>query len=136
VSGRNDSCFAMTEDGSVFSWGWENEWGQLGNGTKEENELPKKVGGVLEGKVVVQLAASNCHVLALTKEGEIYTWGRNDNKQLGLELEDSIESVSVPTRIRSSQYDYEKIVAVACCRSGSAAISGNGEVIKYLSFVK
>jgi alpha-tubulin suppressor-like RCC1 family protein len=45
----------------------------LGTEPRKKMRCQKKLGRVLEGKVVVQLAASNCHVLALTKEGEIYT---------------------------------------------------------------
>jgi E3 ubiquitin-protein ligase HERC2 len=97
VSGRNDSCFAITEDGAVYSWGHSNKWGQLGHATKDINNIPKKVGGPLEGKFVIQLTASECHILALTKDGEIYGWGRNDKKQLF--MDNSTLSLSVPIHI-------------------------------------
>ncbi len=60
-------------DGGWFCILWKMNGDSLGKTKMDQNVLPKKVGRVLEGKVVVQLAASDCHVLVLTKEGEIYS---------------------------------------------------------------
>jgi alpha-tubulin suppressor-like RCC1 family protein len=70
------------EDGEVFSWG-RNNYGQLGNGTNKKSLIPVNVkdeAGNLTG--VTAIAAGCSHSIAL-KEGEVFSWGRNNNGQLG-----------------------------------------------------
>lgn len=81
----------LTDDGSVFAWGEASE-GQLGIGLEEEFEVgfvdqyiprssytfiptPKRVGGALEGKNVIQIACTGSHVCAITHEREVFAWG-------------------------------------------------------------
>ncbi|MET3290435.1 UNVERIFIED_CONTAM: uncharacterized protein YjdB/alpha-tubulin suppressor-like RCC1 family protein [Brevibacillus sp. OAP136] len=82
AAGKGHSL-AVTSDGKVYAWG-NNQYGQLGNlanGTKVLTpvEIP-----VFADKNVVQLAAGDGFSVALTASGDVYTWGRNDQGQLGL----------------------------------------------------
>ncbi len=77
------SC-ALTSDGLVACWG-SNDHGQLGNGNTSDSAVPVAVdnNGVLAGKTVTQISAGNQHTCALTSDGLVTCWGRNDFGQLG-----------------------------------------------------
>lgn len=63
-----------------YAWGW-NKWGQLGIGTQGDVCVPTEVEGLQEP--ISLLACGWRHTLALTAAGEVYSWGRNCNGQLG-----------------------------------------------------
>ncbi|XP_035715246.1 ultraviolet-B receptor UVR8 [Folsomia candida] len=71
---------ALSDDGSVYSWG-ANDKGQLGEGSKiENNPTPKRI--LLVAKVT-KISCGKHHTLAMTERGEIYAWGSNHHGQLG-----------------------------------------------------
>jgi alpha-tubulin suppressor-like RCC1 family protein len=86
-NGTGDSYYAIDANGRVFAWGY-NGYGQLGNGNTTNATTPVQTGsGVWSGKVITKLAVGNqdqTHVAAIDSTGQLYTWGRNDQGQLGL----------------------------------------------------
>ena len=74
--GENHSG-AITEDGSLWMWGW-NIKGQLGDGTTEEKHTPVKV---MENVKMISLGGY--YSGAITKDGSLWMWGSNDRGQLG-----------------------------------------------------
>ena len=73
-----------TADGSVFTWGEGGE-GKLGLGDEDYDVLvPTLVRGELQNKAVVQVAAGDQHSMCVTGDGLVYTWGDNDQCQLGV----------------------------------------------------
>ena len=74
--------FAVNDQGSVYSWGW-NAGHQLGRGGRRDSPLPACVGD-LEGEDVVALAGGRVHSLALTSKGGLWVWGSGKNGRLGL----------------------------------------------------
>lgn len=71
--------------GKIYTWGW-NIYGQLGSGvTSTNNPLPGEVyaGGVLLDKEIVSISGGQYHSLVIDSSGRVYSWGRNDNGQLG-----------------------------------------------------
>jgi alpha-tubulin suppressor-like RCC1 family protein len=58
------------------------EFGRLGHGTTSSVPSPKAV-DLLEGVMCVQVAAGSHHALALTADGRIFAWGKNECGQLG-----------------------------------------------------
>ena len=62
----------LCSDGSVAAWG-SNNGGELGNNSTTESNVPVAVNtsGVLAGKTVVAIAASNGHNLALCSDGTL-----------------------------------------------------------------
>ncbi|PNW71586.1 hypothetical protein CHLRE_16g660390v5 [Chlamydomonas reinhardtii] len=54
--------------------------GQLGRGG---NTQPGPVGGPLQGKFAVQAIVGRYHTMAVTEDGELWSWGLNDWGQLG-----------------------------------------------------
>jgi alpha-tubulin suppressor-like RCC1 family protein len=77
-------CMALTSEGRVYAWG-SNFYNQLGDGTSSNRGAPVAVNssGVLSGKTVVAINNGRFHSLALTSDGRLYAWGRNEEGQLG-----------------------------------------------------
>ena len=79
---------ALTDDGSVWTWGYGGKkgmfnWmysqdvGALGHGDKEPSFVPKKVSFFEENGIEVQqVEAGLFHCNVLTKDNKLYTWGR------------------------------------------------------------
>ena len=84
VAAGASHSLALCADGTVVTWG-SNAFGQLGNGTSTNSNVPVAVTptGMLAGKTVVALAAGGTHSLALCSNGILLTWGGNDYGQLG-----------------------------------------------------
>ena len=84
ISAGNLHAAALTSEGKVYCWGY-NGVGQLGDGTPHQRLEPVAVdtSGVLAGKTVIAIAAANSYTVALTSEGKLYGWGRNDGGELG-----------------------------------------------------
>ncbi|MER5183161.1 Ig-like domain repeat protein [Streptomyces sp. NPDC002896] len=77
----DDHILALTSTGQVLAWGY-NDWGQLGNGTTEESNVPVPV-DLPDGTTVTAIGAGAGHSLALTSTGQVLAWGDNDLGQLG-----------------------------------------------------
>ncbi|KYN05211.1 RCC1 and BTB domain-containing protein 1 [Cyphomyrmex costatus] len=72
----------IMDNGNVYSWG-SNKYGQLGVGDERDRQMPCQLNS-LKGIVIVKVACGYAHTLALTDEGNLYTWGLNTNGQLGI----------------------------------------------------
>lgn len=74
---------ALTHDGEVFAWGY-NNCGQIGSGSTANQPTPKKVGSCLLGKTAVGISCGQSSSMALLSNGEVYSWGYNGNGHLGI----------------------------------------------------
>uniref|UniRef100_A0A3Q2DP84 HECT and RLD domain containing E3 ubiquitin protein ligase 3 n=1 Tax=Cyprinodon variegatus TaxID=28743 RepID=A0A3Q2DP84_CYPVA len=80
--GRTHSM-AINEQGQVFTWG-AGEGGQLGLGTTEAVvRIPRLVKRLCDHSIS-QVMCGNQHCIALSRDGQLFTWGQNTNGQLGL----------------------------------------------------
>jgi alpha-tubulin suppressor-like RCC1 family protein len=72
VSANSHAVYALLEDGTVWSWGY-NNGGQLGSGKKEEkgHPLPDRIPS-LSGMVAI---ASSSGGSAVAQDGSVVTWG-------------------------------------------------------------
>jgi uncharacterized repeat protein (TIGR02543 family) len=84
IAGGNNHSYALTSDGLVYAWG-ANNYGQLGNNGTASSPVPVPVytNGVLAGKRIIAIASGESHALALSADGKLFTWGWNNNLQLG-----------------------------------------------------
>jgi len=65
----------VTADGDVYTWG-DGFCGQLGHGDKRPQLSPKQVeSGGLDDEVVATICCGSRHTIAITEDGEAYTWG-------------------------------------------------------------
>ena len=71
----------LTDDGEVLSCGL-GEYGRTGTGVSSDCLEPSPLDS-LESEDVVQIAVGFEHSLALTAKGDIFSWGRNQQGQLG-----------------------------------------------------
>jgi alpha-tubulin suppressor-like RCC1 family protein len=80
--GSNPTCPGST---TVITWGL-SESGDLGIGPAANGTSYASAQDVttLDCQNVVQLAAANSHMVALTASGDVYVWGGNANAALGL----------------------------------------------------
>src|SRR5690554_841380 len=75
-----DHSIALLSDNTVVTWG-RNEYGQLGDGDAPgSSNTPVAVTGLANTTAVY---AGQYHNLALTADGAVWAWGRNDGGQLG-----------------------------------------------------
>lgn len=55
---------------------------KLGHPTEDHIRTPELV-EALKDKQVISVSVGISHCLALTKEGEVWGWGKNENRQIG-----------------------------------------------------
>uniref|UniRef100_A0A8C3XC49 HECT and RLD domain containing E3 ubiquitin protein ligase family member 6 n=1 Tax=Catagonus wagneri TaxID=51154 RepID=A0A8C3XC49_9CETA len=97
VSCGKEHSLAVCHKGRVFAWGAGSD-GQLGTGEfKEINFIPKKI--TLTGVKIIQVSCGHYHSLALSEDGQVFSWGKNSHGQLGLGKE--FPSQANPQRVRS-----------------------------------
>ena len=80
VAVGQDHCLALTNLGSVFSWGIATK-GRLGLGQHvvDPQLHPTLVSGSLAGKPVTSVAAGHNFSYAVSEPGTLYSWGCNDS---------------------------------------------------------
>lgn len=84
VACGQDHSLAVCASGHVFSWGAAEE-GRLGMVPNPHcNDLRPRRVPIPLSIPVIQVACGNAHSLALTKGGDVLSWGSNSHGQLGL----------------------------------------------------
>ncbi|XP_017887257.1 E3 ubiquitin-protein ligase HERC2 [Ceratina calcarata] len=72
---------ALTRSGAIYTWG-KGDYHRLGHGTDDHVRRPRKV-AALQGKKIISIATGSLHCVACSDKGEVFTWGDNDEGQLG-----------------------------------------------------
>ena len=81
VSAGTSHSIALTADGSVWSWGG-GRGGRLGHGDQQDQLLPKKI-EAFAGRRVVAVSAGGHHSIAVSADGDVFTWGKGEDGCLG-----------------------------------------------------
>lgn len=105
----------------LYSWGW-GDFGRLGHGDCHDVFLPEPVSSLC-GRVVRSVACGDTHTLVVTGDGELYSFGRNQNGQLGLESRDD---ALAPQRVKALQD--QEVISISCGAEHSLAATATGEV--------
>jgi alpha-tubulin suppressor-like RCC1 family protein len=81
------SVYGITTDGAAYAWG-DNSEGQLGHDDLVSRSSPVAIAALSGLKFKKFLAtpgrSTGAYVFALTEDGVVYSWGKNDDLQLGL----------------------------------------------------
>ncbi|OXA47091.1 RCC1-like G exchanging factor-like protein [Folsomia candida] len=77
ISSRFDVSICVTQSGRVFTCGTNNK-GQLGRGKDNKFWDFQQVGGDLQGECVKKVVTSGSSVIALTENGQLFSWGCNE----------------------------------------------------------
>jgi len=111
----------LTRSGYVFTWG-KGDYHRLGHGSDDHVRRPRKV-AALQGRKVISIATGSLHCVACTDAGEVFTWGDNDEGQLG---DGTTNAIQRPRLVASLQN--RKINRVACGSAHTLAWSTNEPV--------
>eukprot|EP01114_Cavostelium_apophysatum_P021612 TRINITY_DN7595_c0_g1_i10.p1 TRINITY_DN7595_c0_g1~~TRINITY_DN7595_c0_g1_i10.p1 ORF type:complete len:485 (-),score=104.23 TRINITY_DN7595_c0_g1_i10:1143-2597(-) len=114
----------ITEMREVFSMG-KGQSGALGHGdTKKHRKEPTRIES-LNGKEIIYAACGRSHTLVLSATGEIYSFGRGTEGQLG--LSDNYDRL-VPFKIQSLK---SNIRFISCGGNSSACLTQNLELFTW-----
>jgi alpha-tubulin suppressor-like RCC1 family protein len=77
----NGQTVAILKDESVWAWG-DNQRGQLGDGTTVNSDLPVRV-HIPAGLIFVKVSSGGYSSFGIDSTGRLWSWGGNNNGQLG-----------------------------------------------------
>lgn len=106
---------ALTNEGVVYTMG-SAVHGQLGN-PKAKDKSITVVEGNLKEEFIREIASGSYHVAVLTTGGNVYTWGKGENGQLGL---GDVEDRNTPTSVESLKERH--VESIACGSNTTAAV--------------
>uniref|UniRef100_A0A8C8S456 HECT and RLD domain containing E3 ubiquitin protein ligase family member 6 n=1 Tax=Pelusios castaneus TaxID=367368 RepID=A0A8C8S456_9SAUR len=116
----------LAKDGSVFSWG-QNKYGQLGLGKECPSQASPQRVTSLHGIPLAQIAAGGMHSFALSLSGIVYGWGRNNARQLGLNL--SKEQIFKPYSVTALKAI--GVIYISCGDEHTAVLTQDGSVFTF-----
>jgi alpha-tubulin suppressor-like RCC1 family protein len=125
ISAGGFHALALCSDGTLASWGW-NDAGQLGNNTTANSLVPVAVNrsGVLAGKTIIEISASDNHSLVLCSDGTLAAWGANYSGQLG---DNSTTNRRLPVAVnRAGLLAGKTVTRISTARSHSLALCSDG----------
>ena len=123
ISAGNAHVIALKSDGTVWAWGL-NSNGQLGIGGVSNVYEPTNIKD-LNGKNVIAIHAGEYHSIALTSDGDVYTWGANEHGQLG--LNDASVFVAKPTKVNN----LPEVVSISAGKEHTMLLDADGYVYSF-----
>lgn len=120
VSAGYDFTAAVTTDGSLYTWG-SNKFGQLGNGTREDSNVPVKIMDNIKS-----VSVNGCNMIALSNDGDVYTFEQTGEQISSNDVVVSVEfDGTVPVKVM------DNAVAVSCGDGHYAAVDKNGKLFMW-----
>jgi alpha-tubulin suppressor-like RCC1 family protein len=109
---------ALKADGTVWTWG-RNDWGQIGNGTvRVLHPAPVQVPGLTQ---VTAIAAGSYYILAARADGTVWSWGGNNEGQLG---DGTTETRTMPVQVQN----LTQVFALSASGNHAVALKQDGTV--------
>ncbi|MEU9738271.1 Ig-like domain repeat protein [Micromonospora chersina] len=124
IAGGLNHTLALTSTGTVLAWGY-NIYGQLGNGTNTDSNVPVEV-DLPEGQIATAIAAGGDDSFAFTSSGALLAWGENSYGQLG---NGTRTSSNVPVDVDLPEGT--TVTAVAAGITHSLALTSTGTVLAW-----
>ncbi|KAF9352831.1 hypothetical protein BGX26_009368 [Mortierella sp. AD094] len=125
--------FAIDKNGRAFAWGL-NTYGQCGNDDPNKDNIPTVAPiTAMKSYTCADIQGGEHHTIALTKDGQLYGFGRSDSHQLGLgytELPGSEDATSHKKAIRRPTLipGLPTIEAISVGGNHTLALSTDGDV--------
>ncbi|MGO3702061.1 MAG: RCC1 domain-containing protein [Candidatus Saccharimonadales bacterium] len=117
---------ALDATGYTYAWGY-NAQGQVGNNTTTSRNTYANISfqGALTGKTIVKVAAGYYHSMAIDSDGNTYSWGMNNNGQVG---NNSTTNTPTPVAVTSANTPMQgkRIVGISAGYYNSMALSDDG----------
>ena len=135
VSLGYDHSSAITSEGRIFTWG-DNGSGRLGDGTNIDRNTPTEITNqfnLSDGEIIIHVSLGYNHSSAITSEGRLFLWGRNDRGQLGngVTLLFGINSTPIDITSQFNLNDGEIIIQVSLGYAFSSAITSEGRIFTW-----
>ncbi len=139
VSGGEEFSLALLADGTVLSWGRDDR-GQLGQGIVWDAAVPSGdrirpapavvPSSSFDGEGIVAISAGLGHSLAVTTSGAIWSWGRNNDGQLG---DGSTADSNIPARVDTAAIAAagQSVVGVTAGSFHSLALTAAGTLYSW-----
>ncbi|KAF4130760.1 Regulator of chromosome condensation (RCC1) repeat [Phytophthora infestans] len=130
VACGREHTLALTSKGRVFAFG-AGFGGRLGNGSETDEELPFLVEG-LEEYSIAAIAAGECHSCALSRDGEVLTWGFGSSGALGHGTRDNcliptlVDGPWTNPNVETLIHDISVVASVACGSYHTLAATNDG----------
>ena len=125
VSCGDYHTIAIDNTGKLYAWG-SNESGQLGDGTITASWVPVLINtGAIAGRTIIGISGGYGYSSAIDNMGNLYTWGLNDNGQLG---DGTTTNSSVPVLINTGAIAGRFIVSVSCGFYYTIALDNMGKL--------
>ena len=118
AAGGLHTC-AVTAAGGAKCWGY-NEYGQLGDGTYNDSNIPVDVAGL--GAELSAISAGLNHTCALTRSGGVKCWGTNSYGELG----DSTDTDQFSAEPHDVSGLTSGVIAIAAGADFSCAVTSSG----------
>jgi alpha-tubulin suppressor-like RCC1 family protein len=118
---------AVTNLGALWCWG-ANSKGQLGNGTRRDQNVPAQVAATASGVAfgeVTDACTGTLHTCARTADGAVWCWGSNALGQLGSGLQNG-GTIERPVRVTLDGAIAQG--TLSCGANHTCAIDGDGSV--------
>ncbi|XP_068168690.1 probable E3 ubiquitin-protein ligase HERC3 isoform X3 [Antennarius striatus] len=137
VSCGNDHTVILTKNGAVFTFG-SGKYGQLGHNSFRDEVRPRLV-AELWGTKVTKIACGRHHTLALTASRRVYSFGCDEQGQLG-HRQESHPSVPLPVQlprdatnvlIINNIYAGENYSFATCTSLQGAGVEANTDNVSY-----
>jgi Regulator of chromosome condensation (RCC1) repeat len=119
------NSFVVTTSGYLYSWG--ELTFALGRRPEIEEDIYKPMVVNLSGQKVINLACGDNHVLALTSNCQVYSWGSNEYGQLG--------HGDCESRVDPKLIELSPIVRISAGSDFSFALVKKDKVDAYVSYV-
>ena len=124
VAAGNAHALALTSTGHVYAWGAD-LFGQLGNGTSARTDVATAV-VTPAGVTFTAVAAGGDHSMALASDGRVFSWGANNDGQVG---DGTTTARSTPTPVVAPVG--VTFTALAAGTAHSLAVGADGSVYSW-----
>lgn len=120
----------LAKNGKVYSCG-RGEFGRLGRGNHGDQLFFEEIDFFTTNNIIIKyICCGSSFSAALSEDGEVYVWGRNDYGQLGIEnsIGDLYSHEVYPNKIKYFEMENIKIKYIACGDNHMIACSENNVV--------